>query len=97
MSVIPPAMNNANVIPRTLIVDLSMQYGGSSSRVLSLLKHLPSSRIGLAGIAEGEVTQRALALGHNVHIIGKRKFDPRTRFWIPRMYSQNSGVTLLHG
>lgn len=65
-----------NAIPRTLIVDLSMQYGGSSSRVLSLLKHLPSSRIALAGIEEGAVTQRARSLGHAVHIVGTRKFDP---------------------
>lgn len=65
-----------NPIPKTLIVDLSLHYGGSTSRVLSLLKHFPASRIALAGIADGAVTQRARKLGYKVHIVGKRKFSP---------------------
>lgn len=63
-------------MPKTLIVDLSMHYGGSTSRVLSLLKHFPASMIALAGMEQGAVTQRARSLGHKVHIVGRKKFDP---------------------
>jgi len=69
-------MNEDYTFPRTLIVDLSMQYGGSSSRVLSLLKHIPSSHIALAGLDQGAITQCARSLGYKVHILGARKFDP---------------------
>jgi hypothetical protein len=78
-------MMNHAALPKTLIVDLSMQYGGSSSRVLSLLKHLPPSRIALAGIAEGAVTLRAHSIGHAVHIVGTGKFDPSIVFRLVRL------------
>jgi glycosyltransferase involved in cell wall biosynthesis len=72
-------------IPKTLIVDLSLDYGGSSSRVLSLLKHLPSSRVALAGLEKGAITHRARYHGHAVHIVGTRKFDPGIIFRLVRL------------
>lgn len=62
--------------PKTLIVDLSMKYGGSSSRVLSLLRRFPAGTAALAGLERGAVTREALRLGLPVHILGHRKTDP---------------------
>jgi glycosyltransferase involved in cell wall biosynthesis len=78
-------MIGENAFPRTLIVDLSLQYGGSSSRVLSLLKHFQSSGIALAGISQGAITRRALSLRHTVHVVGDRKFDPGIVFRLVRL------------
>jgi glycosyltransferase involved in cell wall biosynthesis len=69
-------MSNKEIIPRTLIVDLSMTYGGSSSRVLSLLRHLPAGRVALAGLERGAIFQHARSLGFPVHCVGSSKFDP---------------------
>ncbi|WKZ49651.1 MAG: glycosyltransferase family 4 protein [Anaerolineales bacterium] len=63
--------------PKTLIVDLSNLYGGSSSRVLSLLTRFPAGTAALAGLERGAVTREALRLGLPVHILGSRKTDPR--------------------
>lgn len=63
--------------PKTLIVDLSNLYGGSSSRVLSLLTRFPAGTAALAGLERGAVTREALRLGLPVHVLGSRKTDPR--------------------
>lgn len=68
--------------PKTLIVDLSNLYGGSSSRVLSLLGRLPAGTAALAGLEGGAVTREALRLGLPVHILGSRKTDARI---LPRL------------
>jgi len=62
--------------PKALIVDLSLHYGGSTSRVLSLMKHMRAGEVELAGLKSGAVTQRALELGLPVHIVGNSKADP---------------------
>jgi glycosyltransferase involved in cell wall biosynthesis len=64
-------------MPRTLIVDLAVRYGGVSSRVLSLLGGLPAGRAALAGLAGSAITRRAQALGLAVHTVGASKADPR--------------------
>ncbi|MDL1927242.1 glycosyltransferase [Anaerolineae bacterium AMX1] len=46
--------------PKTLIVDLSNLYGGSSSRVLSLLTRFPAGTAALAGLERGAVTRDRL-------------------------------------
>ena len=66
--------------PKTLIVDLSNYYGGSTSRVLSLMKHMPVSEIALAGLESGAITQQARKLNLPVHIVGKSKTDPKILF-----------------
>lgn len=63
-------------LPRTLIVDLSLRYGGASSRVLALLSKLPPRRSALACLDQGAITQRAHELGLQVHTVGTRKADP---------------------
>ncbi|MBE0683510.1 MAG: glycosyltransferase family 4 protein [Anaerolineales bacterium] len=62
--------------PKTLIVDLSMKYGGSTSRVLSQLSRFPKEQVALAGLAESAITREAQKLDLPVYIVGRRKFDP---------------------
>jgi len=68
---------NSNFLPKVLIVDLSLSYGGSSSRVLSLMTKAFPGTIALAGIKSGAVTQQAQQLGLPVHIVGRHRADPR--------------------
>lgn len=63
--------------PKTLIVDLSKLYGGSTSRVLSLMSRADPGSIALAGLQDSAVVQHAQRLGLPVHIIGRRKTDLR--------------------
>src|SRR5512138_1545559 len=63
--------------PRVLVVDLSKKYGGSSSRVLTLMRRAQPGTIALAGLKSGAITQEALQLGLPVHIIASHKADPR--------------------
>ena len=64
------------VAPKTLIVDLSQKYGGSTSRVLSLMTRLPKESIALAGLESAAVTREALQLGLPVRVVGQGKADP---------------------
>ncbi len=63
--------------PKVLIIDLSMNYGGSSSRVLSFLARGILGKVALAGLKSGAVIQQAQRLGLPVHILGEHKADPR--------------------
>jgi len=71
-----------SVFPKTLIVDLSKGYGGSTSRVLSLMLNSPHDRIALAGLASGAVVKRAQELGLCTYILGNSKLDLRM---LPRL------------
>ncbi len=62
---------------KTLIVDLSKNYGGSTSRVIALMQHLPEAEVALAGLESSAVIQTATQLNLPVHIIGKNKTNPR--------------------
>jgi glycosyltransferase involved in cell wall biosynthesis len=63
-------------LPKVLLVDLSLGYGGSTSRVLTLLQQSQPGRIGLASLEGAQVTQHARRMGLPVHVVGKRKTDP---------------------
>jgi len=63
-------------IPRTLIVDLSANFGGANARVLALMKRFPTDNIGLATI-EGSMIAPALEkMGYVVHRLAVNKFNP---------------------
>jgi glycosyltransferase involved in cell wall biosynthesis len=62
--------------PKVLLVDLSLGYGGSTSRVLTLLQRSQPGRIGLASLEGASVTEHARRMGLPVHVVGKRKTDP---------------------
>jgi glycosyltransferase involved in cell wall biosynthesis len=63
--------------PKVLVVDLSNNYGGASSRVLSLMAHAKPGTIALAGLKSGAITRQALRLGLPVHVVATHKADPR--------------------
>jgi len=63
--------------PKVLVVDLSNNYGGASSRVLSLMARANPGTIALAGLASGAITKRARQLGLPVHALVSHKADPR--------------------
>lgn len=68
--------------PKTLIVDLSTNYGGSTSRVLSLLSRFPEGQVSLAALEGSAISGEAQKLGLPVQIVGKRKTDPSI---VPRL------------
>ena len=80
--------------PKVLVVDLSNNYGGSSSRVLSLMAHLKPGTIALAGLKSGAITRQALQLGLPVHVLAAHKADPRLLFRLIHIIRQG-GYTLL--
>ena len=66
-----------HLAPKVLIVDLSNHYGGSSSRVLSLMARAKPGTVALAGLRSGAITRQAIQLGLPVHIVASHKADPR--------------------
>ena len=66
--------------PKVLILDLSKHYGGSNSRILSLMTRSKPGTIGLAGLRGSVITRQAQQMGLNVHAISGHKADPRLLF-----------------
>lgn len=66
--------------PKVLILDLSKFYGGSNSRILSLMTRSKAGTIGLAGLKNGVITQQAMQMGLKVHAVAGHKADPRLLF-----------------
>ena len=63
--------------PKVLILDLSKHYGGSNSRILSLMTRSKPGTIGLAGLKNGVITRQAQQMDLKVHVISGHKADPR--------------------
>lgn len=61
---------------KVLIMDLSKHYGGSSSRVLSLLRYLPTGQVGFVGLKNSPISRAAKKLPIPVHWISSSKADP---------------------
>lgn len=80
--------------PKVLIVDLSKNYGGSSSRVLSLMARAKPGTIALAGLTSGAITRQAIRLGLPVHAVASHKTDPRLLFHLVRIIREE-GYNLL--
>ncbi len=64
-------------VPKVLLLDLSAQFGGASSRVLGLLAHYPEQRALLGALTDSPVYREAQALGLPVVGLGRHKADPR--------------------
>src|SRR5687767_11949285 len=84
--------------PKILILDLSKHYGGSNSRILSLMTRSEPGTIGLAGLKNGVITKQATERGLRVHAVSGHKADPRLLFRLMKvireegynvLYSQN--------
>jgi len=71
--------------PKVLILDLSKNYGGSNSRILSLLTRAQPGTMALAGLQSGAITKQARQLGLPVHALSAHKADPRLLFRLIRV------------
>ncbi len=60
---------------KVLVVDLSLKYGGATSRILSLMSRADPETIGLAALESSFISQEALKLNIPTHFIGKSKTD----------------------
>lgn len=72
---LPDGGEHANP-PRVLIVDLSIRYGGASTRALSIAKHFSQWGGMIAGIENSPVVRIAREMGIPVRVVGKRRTDP---------------------
>lgn len=61
--------------PKVLIIDLSLKYGGATSRILALMSRASPGTIGLAALESSFIAQEAIKLNIPTHIIGKSKTD----------------------
>jgi len=75
--------------PKILIVDLSKNYGGSTTRVLSILKKIPSQNIALAGLETSPVTEEARKAGVKVFPVARHKSDPRILVKLIQVIKEN--------
>lgn len=57
----------------TLIIDLSENFGGANTRVLSLMKRMDRNRIALAALENSPVANEARRAGLRVFTVGKNK------------------------
>ena len=71
--------------PKVLILDLSKKYGGSNSRILSLLTRAQSGTMALASLQSGAITKQARHFGLPVHAVSAHKADPRLLFRLIRV------------
>ncbi|HEY9525511.1 MAG TPA: glycosyltransferase, partial [Anaerolineales bacterium] len=80
--------------PKVLILDLSKYYGGSNSRILSLMARSKPGTIGLAGLGNGVITRQAIQMGLRVHALSGHKADPRLLFRLIKVIREE-GYTVL--
>ncbi len=75
---------DANVLsltfPRVLVVDLSIRYGGASTRALAIAKYFMPGGSLLAGIANSPVIRSAEEMGIPVRVVASKRTDPRIPF-----------------
>ena len=58
---------------RTLIIDLSKNFGGANTRVLNLMRKLPRHQVALAALENSPVAVEAAKAGLRVFLVGKNK------------------------
>lgn len=63
-------------MPKILMVDFSLRYGGASSRALTLLQNLPNEKVALAGLKRSAISKKADDCGITVFEVGSHKLDP---------------------
>lgn len=80
--------------PKVLILDLSKFYGGSNSRILSLMRRSKPGTIGLAGLRSGVITKQAGQMGLQVHAVSGHKADPGLLFRLMQVI-RDEGYNLL--
>lgn len=76
-------------IPKTLIVDISANFGGANARVLALMKKFSTDNIALATLDGSMIAAELEQAGYLVHRVAKNKFDPRIPFRLGRIIKAN--------
>jgi len=61
----------------TLIIDLSKNFGGATTRVLNLMKQMDPDRIAIAALENSPVAIEAERAGLRVFVVGKTKSSPQ--------------------
>ena len=61
---------------RVLFLDLSVRYGGASSRCLNLLSYVSKNEFALAGLQNSAVMKEAAKRGIEYYELGSSKFSP---------------------
>lgn len=79
---------------RVLVVDLSLRYGGASTRAISIAKYFSSTGGKLAVIENSAVMKVALEQQIPIQIVGKRRTDPLIPFRIARII-QNEKIQVV--
>jgi glycosyltransferase involved in cell wall biosynthesis len=69
---------------RILILDLSIRYGGGSARALGLLEGFDGAAE-LACLAGSPVQRMARSTGRSIHVVARRKSDPRIPLRLRRL------------
>lgn len=67
---------------RVLYLDMSVRYGGASSRCINLLSHAPKGTWALAGLKDSPVIRIAAEKGIEHYVLGTKKYSPAL---IPRL------------
>lgn len=65
-----------NNFPKTLLIEIAHTFGGSGTRLLTILRNSPKDKIGLACLKGSETAQRAREYGIKIYLVGNTKFDP---------------------
>ena len=65
---------------KVLIVDLSREFGGASSRVLTLMRNFPADQVAIAVLAESPIEREVRRLSLPVVVVGKNKANPLILF-----------------
>ncbi len=66
-------LSDAEGLCRTLIIDLSKNFGGANTRVLNLMRKLPRQQVALAALENSPVAIEAAQAGLRVFLVGKNK------------------------
>lgn len=63
--------------PKVLVVDLSIRYGGSTSRIVTLMRKAASGAVGVAAVRSSAISQEAQKFNIPLHIVGEHRLDPQ--------------------
>ena len=64
------------MFPKTLFLELAHHFGGSGTRLLTIMKSLPKDKVGLISLAGSVTAEMAQALGYKTYTVGNHKYDP---------------------
>lgn len=74
--------------PKVLVVDLSIRYGGSTSRIVTLMRKAASGEVGLAAVRSSAISKEAQKFNIPLHIVGEHRLDSQIPKNIRNLISQ---------